>query len=95
MIEYVMCVDCGADFARDESQRWKKRCLSCWLAAKESLPQARSAAPADPLRDELRDKMRGLLSLCHPDRHGNSTLSTATTQWLLSVRERLDEPVTQ
>ena len=86
------CCDCGAAFPRDADQDWKRRCLACWAIAKarrEGRP-ATGAPQPDPVRDELGARMRALLSLCHPDRHGNSTLATNTTAWLLSVRDRLE-----
>jgi len=80
------CVECGATFRRAEEQRWKLRCIGCWQRRKSS------RAPrfqVDPLRVELADNLRPLLSLCHPDRHGGSMLATRTTQWLLSIRKRV------
>ncbi len=38
---------------------------------------------------ELAEQLPRLLLVCHPDRHGNSEASTKATQWLLSVRGRL------
>jgi hypothetical protein len=83
------CCDCGGTFYRDEGESWKRRCFQCWLASKGTTTAPAAAPAADPIRDELRDRLRGLLSLCHPDRHSGSPLATATTQWLLSVRERI------
>ena len=40
------------------------------------------AAPGiDPQR------LRQLLNLCHPDKHGDSTTAVEVTQWLLALRE--------
>jgi hypothetical protein len=94
MTDVSTCVDCGSYFYRAATESWKRRCLSCWLATKATKPAAAPVQP-DPVVGELRDNIRGLLSLCHPDRHGNSQLSTNVTRWLLQVRDRLDERVTQ
>ena len=81
------CQSCGQRFHRDAGETWKRLCLSCWIATQP--PRPKRAPAADPLRDEMHEHMRGLLSLCHPDRHGNSALSTSVTRWLLDVRDRL------
>lgn len=41
-----------------------------------------------------RERLRQLLQLCHPDKHGNSQTSQDVTCWLLEVRKRLDEKKT-
>jgi transcriptional regulator with XRE-family HTH domain len=33
------------------------------------------------------ERLRQLLQLCHPDKHGSSRASVAATQWLLSLRK--------
>lgn len=37
-----------------------------------------------------RERLRQLLQLCHPDKHGNSQTSQDVTCWLLEVRKKLD-----
>lgn len=32
------------------------------------------------------EKIKALIRLCHPDRHGNNELSNEVTKWLLSLR---------
>ena len=89
------CCDCGAPFARDADEAWKVRCLSCWVR-RRNRPQgppprtAGAAVRVDPIRRELGRAVRGLLSLCHPDKHNGSQLSTTVTQWLLEARDRLE-----
>ncbi len=39
-----------------------------------------------------RPRLRQLLQLCHPDKHGNSKTSQEVTQWLLEARQKLDDP---
>jgi hypothetical protein len=85
MIAY--CDDCGATFRRDPDEGWKRLCLRCWIARQP--PRPRPTPKPDPIRHELAEHMRGLIVLCHPDRHANSRLATKITQWLLDVRERL------
>jgi len=36
-------------------------------------------------------RLKRLLQLCHPDKHGDSSLSTETFHWLLEVRKELDK----
>lgn len=81
----AICRDCGTNFARDDDEQWKVRCLRCWIARKGT----NASQYADPIVDELREQIRPLLSLAHPDKHNGSSLATTTTQWLLSVRDRL------
>lgn len=97
MIANAVCCDCGEVFLRYDNEVWKVRCLSCWAIAKARRESrtVRQPPPPDPVLAELRDNLRGLLSLCHPDRHGNSALSTNITRWLLAVRERLAKETTQ
>ena len=87
----AICRDCGARFQRDLDEGWKVRCLPCWARLKQASAAPRRAA--DPIRDEVRDRLRELLMLCHPDKHGGSPLSTRTTQWLLSLRDRIEARV--
>lgn len=81
------CVECGAPFARAHGDTWKTRCLPCWRRTKAAA--APVLAPVSRVENELCDHIRQLLMLCHPDRHGGSTLATTTTQWLLRVRKEL------
>lgn len=32
---YFECIDCGEEFWRENNERWKVRCYSCWRAKKE------------------------------------------------------------
>lgn len=34
------------------------------------------------------DTLKNLILLCHPDKHGNSTVATKVTQWLISLRKK-------
>jgi hypothetical protein len=83
----AVCRDCGARFKRDADEAWKVRCLPCWVRLKAAT-EASATPVADPIRAELRERLRELLMLCHPDKHAGSALATRTTQWLLSLRDR-------
>ena len=83
----AVCSDCGHRFKRDADEPWKVRCLPCWVRLKEA---GAPSPAADPIRGELRDRLRELLMLCHPDKHAGSPLATRTTQWLLNLRDRIE-----
>ena len=83
------CCDCGEHFYRDRDEPWKVRCLACWIECQHATFTQRRPPPTDALRNELAANMLALVLLCHPDRHGGSTLSTRITQWLLDVRNRI------
>lgn len=83
------CIECGGGFTRSADETWKVRCLPCWRRTKDrtAAPEvSRTVAPAAPLDA---GRVRQLLQLCHPDRHGGSELAHAVTQWLLKLRGEL------
>lgn len=51
---------------------------------------ARGASPSAPasIRPE---RVKQLIRLCHPDKHGDSQVATEVTQWLLSMRSKHGE----
>jgi hypothetical protein len=78
------CTDCGAGFPRKADESWKRLCIRCWRKAKglHSTPAPPEAAsPIDATR------LRQLIQLAHPDRHGGSALANEVTAWLLSLRK--------
>lgn len=81
------CPGCGMTFYRD--QPWKTRCYSCWAESKRPQPTVQVIYQPDPIRAELRDRLRALLMLAHPDKHAGSPLANSTTAWLLKVREQI------
>ena len=89
LVSAATCHDCGERFQRDADEDWKRLCLRCWIATQPPR-RPRSAPKADPIRDELHEHLRPLLMLCHPDKHAGSAIATNITQWLLSVRERIE-----
>lgn len=89
MSALASCRDCGRVFARAEGEAWKVRCLSCYSIFKAGRAPVATPPAADPVRTELRDRLRALLMLTHPDKHNGSRLANDTTAWLLSVRERI------
>jgi hypothetical protein len=90
----VLCADCGQTFHVIESERWKRVCIYCYRGEKRAKDEAAAlrrelehlrrrqwqAAALEPAR------VRQLLQLCHPDKHGGSRLSVEATQWLLSQK---------
>jgi hypothetical protein len=44
------------------------------------------------IETELADRMRALISLVHPDKHGNSQTATDVTVWLLDIKEKAAIP---
>lgn len=96
------CEVCSGTFERPMSESWKRKCFGCWRRSKgtESAPPtdpyragyaagfaagSRIAAPGAPSIDKAR--LRQLLQLAHPDRHGGSALAGEVTVWLLSLRK--------
>lgn len=54
-----------------------------------------AGSPSAPRLEEVvlrvsRDRLRQLIQLCHPDKHGNSSTSEDVTRWLLEARKKLD-----
>lgn len=74
------CSDCGQHFPRKADEVWKRLCLPCWRKSK-GLATTTAAPAIEPTR------LRQLLQLCHPDKHGGSELANAVTAWLLSLRK--------
>jgi len=87
---FAKCIVCGVPFAREADEYWKSRCLSCWRRSKDtSTFHHAPAAKVSGVDAELAEHLRGLLQLCHPDKHAGSELAQTTTQWLLKVRKEL------
>lgn len=95
------CCTCGVTFHRAPDETWKRRCLPCWRASKG---RTEPEADIDALLDAQyklgyaaglaaatldKAKMRELLQLVHPDRHGGSALATRVTTWLLALRDEV------
>jgi hypothetical protein len=55
----------------EQTKKWKRRAVAFRNAARARLSQ---------------ERIRALIRLCHPDRHGNSPEATQITQWLLEMR---------
>ena len=92
------CSECGKPYPPSEAIGWRKNfCKSCLLAM-EDRARAYEAKHKPYLEPEVRSKalhaefllnLRGLLQLCHPDKHGGSALSVKTFQWLMKVKQDL------
>lgn len=87
------CTDCG----RPTDAKWKKLCRDCFIAQKrieeatdkyliEFLMKRCAELEKQQQQKIPEDMMKRLLMLCHPDKHGNSTLSNDVTKWLLKQR---------
>lgn len=91
-----LCLKCGA-FAGKES--WRTLCATHYREQKRA-EEAAAAREIDRLRHEnamlhmqggnplTPARLRQLIQLCHPDKHGNSDQSNDVTQWLLSLRKK-------
>ena len=75
---FGICYACGSRLKRDVDEDWKRLCLACWIATRP--PRPRSAPQHDPIRNELRNHIRALLHLCHPEKHAGSQAATVETQ---------------
>jgi hypothetical protein len=88
--ETAQCQSCGSAFFREPGQYWKRSCLECFIAAKNSTKSTqgsvgrKSYIPAKGIEPEM---LRRLIYLCHPDKHGNSQASVLATTWLLKQKE--------
>ena len=96
--ELTKCRHCGNRFFRDAHDQWKKLCMDCWRASNGKSSRHESATCAScyelgkqagttivaPTLDKAR--IRELLQLAHPDKHGGSALAARVTNWLLEQR---------
>lgn len=87
------CETCGAGFPRAAGETWKRLCLPCWRRNKARTESARyetrNAAPESVGAVLDAGRIRQLLQLTHPDRHGGSELAHEVTTWLLQQRAQL------
>jgi hypothetical protein len=79
-IDLIRSLETQLATAKSQLAWWRDRCNDLETELEDS---------ADDLSHELREQMPRLLLCCHPDRHANSVASTKATQWLLSVKRRL------
>ena len=82
----VRCLECwrarkakAGESAGDEHLRWYRKGYRAGLEAAEA-----KRAP-EPSLDKAR--LRELLQLAHPDKHGGSALAQRVTAWLLDLRK--------
>lgn len=93
------CATCGSYF---EDEGWKTQCRKCFTR-KQLFDDIESETKIDAMRQEIEilraqlrkrpkemdaERLRQLLQLCHPDKHGNSVLAQQITSWLLTLRKR-------
>ena len=89
------CGSCG-NFAGEEA--WRKLCGKCFGKQKRKEEEDREEQIAAlmqelaMMRREQRavalpaDRLRQMIQLCHPDKHGGSDLAKDVTQWLLQQK---------
>ncbi len=96
----AICRTCGTLFYRAVDERWKRLCLDCWRDTKANdhdsaaceacyqrgIDVGRMAAAQRYKPSIDRTRIRELLQLAHPDKHGNSPLAARVTAWLLEQR---------
>ncbi len=96
-----ICTRCGTRFYFQSGEEWKRTCFSCWKAEKNGGASDEAAAYKRGFQngyeagiDDMKrapglgiepEMLKRLRMLCHPDRHGNSRMATAASQWLNSV----------
>lgn len=89
---------CPLHFAQRREQEAGERRREYSTDAELERVRAENAALRQKLRLKMKvesytvnwcpeDKLHALISLCHPDKHGNSAISNKITQWLLSQRK--------
>ena len=66
-------------------------CFPCWKRGADE-KAAREAEMLAELESARRcqippERLRGLIQLCHPDKHNGSETATEVTAWLLSIRK--------
>jgi hypothetical protein len=83
------CSECGEAFTREAHESWKRRCLSCWAAAKGIRVVSNDAARA--IVADVAANLRLLPQLAHPDRHGGSPAANRATQFLNDLRKRIEQ----
>jgi hypothetical protein len=69
------------EHSRDEALARANEEIAALNAAVRQLLRERTAPGKIPPA-----RLRQLIQLCHPDRHGGSKVSTEVTQWLLSMK---------
>lgn len=97
MFRYINCRQCGEPFS--PKYEWAKICLSCWISnkKKEESRQSnerfykRQATKNDNLSSGLidADKLKKLIFLCPPDKHGGSQTANEITVFLLSLKKKI------
>lgn len=58
----------------------------CFRWYQRGLEEGRQAAQPPQQIQFDRDRLRQLLQLCHPDKHGGSDLAQRVTQWLNQIK---------
>lgn len=98
--------DYAQGYAREQAQeqarqaRWQqqKAFEDATRQAREQWENARRAYQAPPKEEKPNEgldldvpRVKQLLMLCHPDKHGNSELATQVTRWLIDCKKKLED----
>lgn len=86
----VVCVTCGDDFMRPAHEKWRTRCLECWIDEKASPAQRDERAQVIV---EFASHINALIGICYPQtpEDERSQLMAEVWDWLLSVRRRIGD----
>jgi hypothetical protein len=98
----LFCESCSTRMPAD-APSYMRLCRPCYAASKRretadlhdeivrlrgEVARLRLQAPAVAAAALEPTMLRRLLQLCHPDKHGGSTMAGEVTAWLLALRER-------
>jgi hypothetical protein len=75
------CNQCHQPFFANEP--WKKLCIDCWKRSRNIQPKATPGLAIEP------ELLKKLIYLAHPDKHGQSALSTEVSKALLTLKKGL------
>ena len=86
------CLACSEPLPGGIPAHWRMH-ATCWLeryGMQAPAPAPITAARAAEVLELDGDMVRTLIHLAHPDRHDGSAAATRATQWLLSLRGKLE-----
>lgn len=87
----ALCKDCGK--AYDRKFDWAVRCFDCYKIFKAKCEPRTEYLTKEvlierPEYQQFKSKLKTLISLCHPDKHGGSATALETTQWLIGIYKK-------
>lgn len=81
-MSYATCIDCGADFEREPTETWKRRCLDCWKLSKAGHKTDDPAAAAKWYRKGFE---AGRATAMAESRDGGATLDAERLRQLIRL----------